>query len=216
MKKYFNLYFILGLSFFLVFILTIILLNFDKAIIASNGYEVGMSHINNIVNYEYKKWADKISDVLFYMTFIIPLLAVILGIYQLIKEKSLKKVDSIIIIFGVFLVLAIATWLLFDHVIKINIRPINEIEGSFPSTHVFLTTFFVLACHGYLCYKYDNKLAKYLSLVIAIVVIIIMTIFRVVAGVHYLTDVFGGAILGITFYFLTFGIFKWFINKQSE
>jgi len=216
MKKYFNLYFVLGLSFLFIFILTIILLNFDKAVIATNGYEVGMSHVNNLVKYEYKSWADKISDVLFYLTFIVPLLAVALGIYQLVKEKSLKKVDLVIIIFGVFLILAIIVWLLFDHAIKINIRPTHEIKGSFPSTHVFLTTFFVLTCHGYLCYKYDNKLIKYLSLIIAIVIIIIMTIFRVIAGVHYITDVFGGVVIGITFYYLTFGISKWFINKQSE
>ena len=217
MKKYFNLYVILGLSSLFLFVLLVILLNFDKAVIAESNEAVGMSHINNIVSYKYVKWVDKLSDVFFYLTFIVVACAIGLGIYQLVKNKSLAKVDKEIIIFGVFLVIAVGLWLSFDYVFKLNIRPTHEAKGSFPSTHVFLTTFFTLACHGYLCKKFKgNQLIKYLSLCVAIVFIVLMLITRVAAGMNYITDVTGGLFLGLSLYFLTFGISKYFVKEEQS
>ena len=38
--------------------------------------------------------------------------------------------------------------------------------------------------------------------------LIIVTIFRLVSGMHYITDVLGGLLLGISFYFVVFGMGK--------
>lgn len=216
MKKFINLYTILGASFLFLFILLIILLCFDKAVIAENGYEVGLSHINNLVNYSYKENVDLMSDLIFYVTFIVVIYAFSIGLYQLIKKKSLYKVDKSIIIFGIALVIAIIVWLLFDKVIELNIRPTHKIEGSFPSTHVMLATFFALSCHGFLCLRDQDKLIKYSSLVLAIIIIVIVTITRVIAGVHYITDVCGGLFIGLSFYFCTFGLIKAFDKKVEN
>ncbi len=215
MKKFINLYTILGCSFLFLFILLIILLNVDKAVIAESGKEVGLSHINNIVSYKYNENVDFMSDLLFYITFTVVIFEAGLGLYQLIKKKSLFKVDIEIIIFGVSLVLMAAIWLLFDYVLKINVRPTHEDKGSFPSTHVFITTYLALASHAFICYRYDNKFAKYGSLLLAIIFITAVTCGRVASGMHYITDVTGGLFLGLTFYFIVFGIIKTFKIKDE-
>ena len=51
MKKFLNIYNILGLSFLFLFIILMILLNADKAVIAGSGQPVGLSHINNYFKY---------------------------------------------------------------------------------------------------------------------------------------------------------------------
>ncbi|MBO5541982.1 MAG: hypothetical protein J5936_00935, partial [Acholeplasmatales bacterium] len=141
MKKFINLYTILGCSFLVLFIILMLLLNVDKAVIAESGQEVGLSHINNLVSYSYKDNIDTMTDLLMYVTFTVVVFEACLGLYQLITRKSLFKVDIEIIIFGIALVLMVALWLLFDYVIKINVRPTHKVEGSFPSTHVLITTF---------------------------------------------------------------------------
>ncbi|MCR5647873.1 MAG: phosphatase PAP2 family protein [Acholeplasmatales bacterium] len=215
MKKFINLYTILGCSFLVLFIILMLLLNVDKAVIAESNEAVGLSHINNIVKYSYKENVDFMTDLLFYITFTVVIFEACLGVYQLVKRKSLFKVDIEILVFGTSLVLMVIFWLLFDYVVKINIRPTHEAEGSFPSTHVFMTTFLALASHGFICYAYENKIAKYGSLLLAVSMIALVLFGRVASGMHYITDVTGGLFLGLAFYFCTFGIIKVFKAKEE-
>ena len=205
MKKI-NTYIAIGIGTFFLFLLLMILLNVDKNNITGSGL-VGLSHFNNIVKYEYKENLDKMSDILLYLSFIPVIFAGILGIIQLVKRKSLFKVDKELIVFAIALVLTIILWLLFDKALKINVRPLNPNEGSFPSTHVLITIFFSLSCFNLLKrYNTGSKVFNYIALGIAIVISIIVVITRVASGMHYITDVIGGIFLGLSFYFLTFGI----------
>ena len=103
-----------------------------------------------------------------------------------------------------------------DKAIKVNYRPINGNEASFPSTHIFLTTFFMLSLHNLLTKVFKNNLVKYLSLCVAVFFIVIVTLFRVLSGMHYITDAMRGLFIGLTFYFLSFGIAKIFTNNKEE
>ncbi|MBR6071961.1 MAG: phosphatase PAP2 family protein [Acholeplasmatales bacterium] len=216
MKKFINLYIILGVSFLFLFILLLILLNFDKAVIAESGEEVGLSHINNLVKYEFNDNIDFMTDLLLYVTFIVVAYAGFKGLYQLITKKSLFKVDRSIIIFGVSLIVMVGLWLIFTKVIKVNIRPTNNDRNSFPSIHVMVATFLALSSHAFLCLNDRDKLVKYSSLVLAIVIIAIITVSRVAAGMHYITDVTGGLCIGLFLYFTTFGIIKVFKKNKEK
>lgn len=216
MKKFINLYTILGCASLFLFILLMILLNADKAVIAESGKEVGLSSINNLVKYSYKENLDLMTDLLFYVTFTVVVFEGCLGIIQLVTRKSLFKVDKEIIIFGISLVVMVVLWLVFDHLLKINVRPIDANEGSFPSTHVMMATFLALASHAFICMKYETRLPKYLSLVLAIIIISTITFGRVACGMHYITDVTGGLFMGLALYFITFGIIKGFKKDIEE
>ena len=216
MKKIFNLNMILGISFLFVFCLLIILLQIDKGVIAESGKPVGLSHINNLVSYGTDSDASKLSNLLFYATFLIVLGIVVLGVYQLIKNKSIKSVDKEIIIFGIGIIIAVIFWLAFDKVIKINVRPIDASEGSFPSTHVFITTFFILMGRLFLVKYKDEKAIRISSLFLVVIYIAAMAILRVSAGKHYITDVVGGIFLGLSFYFISAGIIYILNNKSKE
>lgn len=214
MKKFFNLNMILGLCSFLLFILLIVLLNVDKAVIAKSGEPVGLSHINNLTKYAEDSDSNLISTLLFGLTFLIALGAVILGIYQLIKRKNLFKVDTEILIFGIFIIIAVIFWLLFDKVVKINVRPIDASEGSFPSTHVFITTFFLLVGRQLLLKYKEDKAVKYSSIILVVVYVLAMCVLRVAAGKHYITDVVGGVIIGLAFYYIMYGIINIIKSKK--
>ena len=203
-----KIYLLIGFGFFCLFCILMILLSFDVSVIAKSGEPVGLSHINNLMQYNENHTIDKISDVLLYLSFAIIVIGAVIGILQLVKRKSLYKVDIEIIFLGIFFVLSIIIWIVFDKFIKVNVRPIGSDDGSFPSTHVLLTTFLLLSGHGLCCIYLDKKLYKYGSLVLAILLIIIVTIFRLVSGMHYITDVLGGLLLGISFYFVVFGMGK--------
>ena len=65
----------------------------------------------------------------------------LVGGIQLIKRKSLFKVDKEIIILGVFYIVVISLYIFFEKVI-VNYRPIlmnGFLEASYPSSHTLMT-----------------------------------------------------------------------------
>jgi undecaprenyl-diphosphatase len=188
----------------LCFILFITFLIIEKTI-GDRPITGFLGNINGLVDYKYNKTIDVISDLLLYASFAFVLFAVIIGVMQLVKNKNLFKVDPLILIYGIFIVLSIIIWILLDKVIKVSYRPLND-ENSYPSTHVFLFTYFTLTGIVIL-FKYIKKdiLKKILFLIALILAVVIMPLFRVLAGMHYITDVFGGILLGLSFFFLTIG-----------
>jgi undecaprenyl-diphosphatase len=139
------------------------------------------------------------------------------GIYQLIKRKSLLSVDKYILMIGIFFVILLFFWLLFDKLVVINNRPIfveGKTEPSFPSTHTLLVVFIYLSAYTVIRNLTNNKMYQNIVLCLAITISLIVSISRVLAGMHYITDVLGGILLGLTLFFLSFGLS--FDNKKIE
>lgn len=221
MKK--NLLNILLFSCLSLFVLLVILiLVVDVQVHPYTLKNVGLYSLNElfILNNSSQKMWDVLSDVFMYIAIVGVLVVAVFGAYQLIKNKSFKKVDSEIILLGGFIILLAIAWILFDKFVVINHRPIivdGEIEGSFPSTHVMLVTFVYLALGQFL--KLDSKpnKVKYVYYVIASIVIIITSLGRILSSMHWFTDVLGGILLGLTLYFAylkVIGIIKEKENKN--
>ena len=66
----------------------------DVASIGPNSSSVGFSHINELFHniFGYNPSIYKITEVLGYLAILVVLIYACIGIYQLIKRKSLKKV----------------------------------------------------------------------------------------------------------------------------
>lgn len=127
-----------------------------------------------------------------------------LGFVQLIKRKSLFKVDKDLILLGIYYFIVIMGYLIFE-LIPINYRPIlieGRLEASYPSS----TTLLVLSVMPTLLLQIKRRSTHILITKIVSVVTILFSLFMVIArltcGVHWLTDIIGALILSTGLYYL--------------
>ena len=128
----------------------------------------------------------------------------IMGLIQLIQRRSLRKVDYDIIILGIYYVIVIAAFILFE-MIPINYRPIlieGVMEASYPSS----TTLLVLSVMPTLIFQANrrlkNEVRKKMITISTMVFSVFMVIGRLIAGVHWFTDIVGGILLSAGLFYI--------------
>lgn len=184
----------------LTFVLwTVLITNVDVRAIGPRGTLVGFSTLN--------QYFHKLTGVHMNIYTITDLLGLIplgfvlgfgvLGLVQLIRRKSLFKVDSSILVLGGFYVVVMLVYLVFE-IFIINYRPIlieGNLEASYPSS----TTMLVMCVMPTAIMQFNSRISKgWLRVSIACVLTVFtvfMVIARLVAGVHWFTDIIGGALL---------------------
>lgn len=120
-----------------------------------------------------------------------------LGLCQLIKRKNLLKVDRSIIILGGFYVVVAAVFLLFE-VLAVNYRPVlieGCLEASYPSSTTMLVLCVMPTAVMQLASRIKSQPVKLAVTLLIIAFIAFMVIGRILSGVHWITDIIGGAIL---------------------
>lgn len=183
-----------------VFILfTVAVMKVDVAAIGPKDSLVGLSKINDFM---FKKlgthpiW-DMITEVLLVTAFLIVLLFGVIGIKQLIERKSLWKVEHGILLLAVFYVFLAAFYELFE-VVVVNYRPIledGELAASFPSSHTMLICSIVGSAMVLFDRMLTNKVVRNAVEIIGGIILILAVIGRLLAGVHWFTDILGGVLL---------------------
>ena len=120
-----------------------------------------------------------------------------LGFVQLIKRKSLRNVDGDILFLGIYYLVVIVCYLIFE-TIPINNRPIlidGYLEASYPSS----TTLLVLSVMPTVVFQVKRRLknvvVKKRICVLTSLFSIYMVIGRLISGVHWFTDIVGSVIL---------------------
>ena len=120
-----------------------------------------------------------------------------IGFVQLVQRKSLFKVDLDIILLGVYYVLVIFGYLLFE-MVPINYRPVlieGFLEASYPSS----TTLLVLSVMPTLYFQAQRRLnpnaLRQTILIFSVLFSAFMVIGRLASGVHWLTDIVGAVLL---------------------
>lgn len=199
-------------------LLILLVKTFDVEMVGPKGTAIGLSHINKAVHEflgENMLWYD-ITDILGLVAITVAAVFAVLGAIQLIKRKSIKKVDMKILTLGGLYAVMMLFYVLFEVVI-INYRPIimpdsTEPEAAFPSSHTMLVC--VIMCSAVMVMKdYIKNAHLRLALQIVSAVIVAVTVVgRLLSGVHWLTDVFGGVLISITL----LSIFKALIEPKSE
>ena len=128
----------------------------------------------------------------------------IIGLRQWIRRKKLLRVDRDILILGIYYLLVIAGYLLFE-MIPINYRPVlidGYLEASYPSS----TTLLVLSVMPTLVFQTDrrcgNRMLRDLIVWFSVLFSVFMVIGRLVSGVHWLTDIIGSVILSAGLFLL--------------
>ena len=130
----------------------------------------------------------------------------VLGLVQLVKRRSLLRVDSDILLLGIYYVIVIACYLIFE-MIPINYRPIlieGRLEASYPSS----TTLLVLSVMPTLIFqvyrRVENSLIRKATVVVVIAFSAFMVIGRLISGVHWATDIIGSVLLSVGLFMLYF------------
>ena len=121
----------------------------------------------------------------------------ILGLIQWIKRKSLVKVDRSIFVLGGFYVVVMVVYVLFELVV-INYRPVlidGCLEVSYPSSTTLLVTCVMPTALMQLQGRIKDRTLKRCVSFAIIVFIAFMVIGRLISGVHWVTDIIGGALL---------------------
>ena len=132
----------------------------------------------------------------------------LLGLIQLIKRKSLFKVDSSILVLGAFYIVVMAAYLFFEFYV-VNYRPVlinGFLEASYPSSTTLLVMCVMPTAVMQLNSRIRNTKMKrafalnllsslFYFLFALIAFTAFMVIGRLISGVHWITDIIGGAIL---------------------
>ena len=120
-----------------------------------------------------------------------------IGILQLIKRRSIFKVDYDIILLGIYYIVVILSYLIFE-MIPINYRPIL-IEGCMEASYPSSTTLLVLCVMPTLIEQMNRRLEniKLKKRIKALVICfsVFMVLGRMFSGVHWFTDIVGAIIL---------------------
>ena len=142
----------------------------------------------------------------------------ILGLCQWIKRKRLFLVDPDILLLGVYYLLVIAGYLFFE-MVPVNYRPIlidGYLEASYPSS----TTLLVLSVMPTLKFQADrrcgNRAVRRLAAAFSILFSAFMVIGRLVAGVHWATDIIGSVFLSAGLFLLYSGAVARADEKKNE
>ena len=120
----------------------------------------------------------------------------VLGIVQCIKRKSLLKVDRSILTLGGFYIVVMAVYILFE-IVVINYRPTlidGYLEASYPSSTTILVMCVMPTAMMQLRTRIKNKLFKRCVTLVIALFIAFMVIGRLVSGVHWISDIIGGAL----------------------
>ncbi len=207
MKKFYKKDLILGLSLLFVFIvLLVLLLNVDIKQLGARETNIGLSTINVWFNnlFVFNKLLYTITDWLGILPFLVCAFFGVVGLLQLIKRKSLLKVDTDIISLGIYYIIIIALYFIFQFVI-INYRPIlieGVLEASFPSSTVLL----VLSVMPTLIFQSNRRLKRKIVKTIISIFDVLFSVFmllgRLVSGVHWLTDILASVFLGLGLFFI--------------
>ena len=198
---------ITGVALLAAFIVwTILIMRVDVQPVGQNGTNIGFAGFNtgfhaltgvNMTLYTITDWLGLVPIV-------ICMIFGGVGCMQLISRKSLLKVDKDILILGIYYIIVIFAYLIFE-MIPINYRPI-PIEGVMEASYPSSTTLLVLSVMPTLIEqtsrRLSNDLVKKIIYVLAVLFSLFMVAGRLVSGVHWLTDIIGSVILSFGLYYL--------------
>jgi undecaprenyl-diphosphatase len=139
----------------------------------------------------------KITEIIGYLALLIAGCFAIIGLIQLIKRKSIKKVDKNLLVLCVLYVAVMAFYVLFE-VVVINYRPIiieGELEASYPSSHTMLSLAIFVSAIPLLKGYIKNSRVSFAVMVVFAVLAAIMPVGRLLSGVHWFTDIIGSVLL---------------------
>ena len=171
----------------------------DVKTIGPQGSSVGFARINGFVHnltgvhmslYTITDWLGLV-PLAFVMGF------ALLGLVQWIKRKHLLRVDYNILALGGFYIVVMVAYVFFE-VFVVNYRPVligGILEASYPSSTTMLVMCVMPTAIMQFNARIKNNILKRFVASAITAFVVFMVIGRLVSGVHWFTDIIGGALL---------------------
>lgn len=122
----------------------------------------------------------------------------VLGLVQVIRRKGILRADRELYFMAGGLVLLAAAYVLFE-ILVINYRPVledGELAASYPSSHTMLAVAVAGMGAIYLLRRFKSKILHGSLGAVLIGLACVTVTLRLFSGVHWLTDIAGGLLLG--------------------
>ena len=192
--------FFMGTGFLGAFVLWTVLVSYvDVRAIGQNASSVGFATLNGYVHnltgvnmflYTITDWLGLVPiGVAFGFT--------VLGLVQWVGRKSLFKVDRSILALGGFYIIVLAMYIFFE-IVVINYRPVlidGYLEASYPSSTTMLVMCVMPTAMMQLHARIKSDVFRRCVLISIAAFTAFMVIGRLASGVHWLTDIIGGALV---------------------
>ena len=123
----------------------------------------------------------------------------ILGLVQWLRRKHILKVDYDVLVLGGFYLADAAVYILFE-VLHINYRPVlinGYLEASYPSSTTMLVMCIMPTAAMQLNSRIKNNCLRRCIVFVITAFILFMVTGRLISGVHWVTDIIGGALLSM-------------------
>ena len=205
-------YLVTSILLLLFFLLTWMVTNVDVKPIGPEGSVIGLSTLNRQV-FEtigvHLIWYT-ITDWLGILPILIAFGFAILGLVQVIQRRSLLRVDNDILILGCYFVIVVAAYLFFEMYI-INYRPVilqEGLEASFPSSHTMIVLCIMAAAIEQSRRRINQPELRWFVCFVSGAIIAVTIIGRLVSGVHWMTDIVAGVLLGTALFSLYLSFVK--------
>ena len=192
--------FVLGAGLVVAFVLWTVLVCFvDVRTIGPEDSSVGFATLNGFVHeLTGVNWLlYTVTDWLGFVPIAVALGFAVLGLVQWIQRKSLCKVDHSILTLGVFYIAVMALYLFFETVV-INYRPTlieGYLEASYPSSTTMLVMCVMPTAAMQLNARINNTIVRRCAIITNTSFTAFMVIGRLISGVHWITDIIGGALV---------------------
>ena len=178
---------------------TIVVCWVDVRPIGPEGTAVGLATLNRFVHSltGVHMWLYMVTDLLGVVPLLVALAFAALGLMQWIKERSIRRVERSVIALGVLYAAAAAAFMLFE-VCVVNYRPVL-IEGALEASYPSSTTLTVLCVMPTAAMQLNTRIRHRVFKRCAASGITaftgVMVVCRLVSGVHWFSDIVGGALL---------------------
>lgn len=190
-----------GAAFMALFLLLIaVLKTVDVQPIGPHGSRVGLATLNGafrgLLGGTHMLWYD-VTEALGVAAIAVACGFGLFGLWQLIKRRSLSRVDrDLYALAGLYIAMGIA-YVLFEKVI-VNYRPVDMgagLEPSFPSSHTVLTCCIMSSAAWQFKRRIKSDALRGIAVLLCSAVMAVTVAGRLVSGVHWMTDIAGGILL---------------------
>ena len=133
------------------------------------------------------------------------------GLCQWVKRKSIRRVDGELLALGGFYLTVLAVFFLFE-LLEVNYRPVlieGRLEASYPSSTTMLALCVMPTAAMQLRSRIRNTALLRWAVGLIRAVTAVLLVGRLVCGVHWLSDIIGGAFLSSGLVMLYNGVCAW-------